>query len=131
MPGRGWRCDEIFLSDADGDKTDPPRNNDACFAGQTHGMFGRRKWAGRAVDAHPERLAAALYHGSDTGVFLDVGGVSPARSVRTKYSKQTGSQLFSSPRKTFEEEMIRMRFEKFPDLLIKLADSLIELTQLR
>jgi hypothetical protein len=22
MPGRGWRCDEIFLSDADGDKTD-------------------------------------------------------------------------------------------------------------
>ena len=80
---------------------------------------------------HPKRFAAALYHGSDTGVFLDVGGVSPARSVRTKYSKQTGSQLFSSPWKTFEEEMIRMRFEKFPDLLIKLADSLIELTQLR
>ena len=80
---------------------------------------------------HPERLAAALYHGSDTGVFLDVGGVSPARSVRTKYSKQTGRQLFSSSRKTFEEEMIRMRFEKFSDLLIKLADSLIELTQLR
>jgi len=79
---------------------------------------------------YPERLAAALYHGSDTRVFLDVGRVSPARSVRTKNSKQTGSQLFSSPRKTFEEEMIGMRFEKFPDLLIKLADSLVELPQL-
>src|SRR6266481_696130 len=60
MPGRGWRCDEIFLSDADGDKTDPPRNNDAWFAGQTHGMFGRRKWAGRAVDAPRETCRCAL-----------------------------------------------------------------------
>ena len=29
----------------------------------------------------PKRLAAALYHRSDAGVFLDVGGVSPARSI--------------------------------------------------
>ena len=27
---------------------------------------------------HPKRLAAALYHGSDAGVFLDVGGVTIA-----------------------------------------------------
>ena len=79
---------------------------------------------------HPERLAAALYHGSDTGVFLDVGGVSPARSVRTKYSQQTGSQLFSSPRKTLEEKMVRMRFKKFLNLVIKFANSVIELAQL-
>jgi hypothetical protein len=61
---------------------------------------------------YPERFSAALYHGSDTGVFLDVGSVSPARSVRTKPSKQVGSQLFPGPRKTFEEEIVRMRFEK-------------------
>ena len=78
----------------------------------------------------PKRLAAALYHRSDAGVFLDVGGVSPARSVRTKYSKQTGSQLFSSPRETFKEKMVRVRFEKFPNLAIKFVNSLIEPTQL-
>src|SRR5262249_62150046 len=64
---------------------------------------------------HPKRLAAALYHGSDTGVFLDVGGVSPARSVRTKYNKQAGSQLVSRPRETFQRETNRMRVEKFPE----------------
>ena len=33
---------------------------------------------------HPKRLAAALYHGSDAGVFLDVRSVLPASSIRTK-----------------------------------------------
>ena len=77
---------------------------------------------------HPKRFAAALYHRSDAGVLLDVGGVSPARSIRTKESKKTGSQLFSGPRKTLEEKMVRMRFEKFLNPVIKFIDSFVKLT---
>ena len=79
---------------------------------------------------NPNRFAAALYYRSDTRVFLDVRSVSPARSIRTKQRQKTRSKLFSCPRKSFEEKMVRMRFEKFLNLVIKFVDSLIELTQL-
>src|ERR1700730_14401031 len=60
MPKSGWRCDEIFLSRVDADKTHPPRKNVGCFAGQTHGMFDRRIWAGQVVDAPKEICRCAL-----------------------------------------------------------------------
>src|SRR3984893_19129185 len=60
MPKSGLRCDEISLSRVDADKTDPPTKNVACFAGQTHEMFGRRIWAGQVVDAPKETCRCAL-----------------------------------------------------------------------
>ena len=79
---------------------------------------------------NPNRFAAAFNHGSDTRVFLDVRSVSPASPIRTKYRQKTRGQLFSGPWKIFEQKMVRMRFEKLLNLVIKLFDSMIELTQL-
>src|SRR5271165_5248489 len=79
---------------------------------------------------NPDRFAAAFNHRSNTRVFLDVRSVSPASAIRTKYRQKTRGELFPGPWKIFEEKMVRMRFEKFLNLVIKLFDNFIELTQL-
>ena len=79
---------------------------------------------------NPKRFPAALNDRSNSGELLDVGRVSPARAIRTKQSQKTRAQLLACPWKAFEEEVLRVRFEKLLDSVIKLLENLLEGTQL-
>jgi len=79
---------------------------------------------------NPKRFAAACDYRSDTqNTFVDRWRRS-SEIGRNQTKIEDAAPVFPLLWKSFEEEMVRMGFEKFPNLAIELMDSFIELTQL-
>src|ERR1700687_2109319 len=113
MPKSGLRCDEIFLSRVDADKTDPPTKNVACFAGQTHGMFGRRIWAGQVVDAPKETCRCALPRERCRSIF-GCGWRQPSEFDPNQTEKKDGEPAVLQPPEDFRRENGQDEIRKVP-----------------